>query len=86
MWVSLPHDCNTDDLLRLALERGVQFLPGSAFYFRSPLRHSLRLSFAAEPEERIEEGIAILGGLLGSQKSRYYFTSHGDRECAQPIL
>jgi 2-aminoadipate transaminase len=86
MWVSLPHDCNTDDLLRLALERGVQFLPGSAFYFRSPLHHSLRLSFAAEPEERIEEGIAILGGLLSSQNSRYYFTSHGDRESAQPIL
>ena len=86
MWVSFPHDCNTDDLLRLAVERGVQFLPGSAFYFRSPLHHSLRLSFAAEPEERIEEGIATLGALLGSRKSRIYFTSHRDRESSQPIL
>jgi DNA-binding transcriptional MocR family regulator len=86
MWVSLPHDCNTDDLLRLAVERGVQFLPGSAFYFRSPLHHSLRLSFAAEPEERIEEGVATLGALLGSRKSRFYFTSRGDRESSQPIL
>jgi 2-aminoadipate transaminase len=86
MWVSLPHDCNTDDLLRLAVERGVQFLPGSAFYYRSPLHHSLRLSFAAEPEEKIEEGIATLGALLGSRKSRIYFTSHRDREGSQPIL
>jgi 2-aminoadipate transaminase len=86
MWVSLPHDCNTGDLLRLAIERGVQFLPGSAFFFRSTLHNSLRLSFAAEPEERIEEGIAILGGLVGSQRSRLYFTAHGDRESSQPIL
>src|SRR5258708_3123927 len=32
MWVSLPPDCNTEDLLRLSSDRGVQFIPGSAFY------------------------------------------------------
>jgi 2-aminoadipate transaminase len=85
MWVTLPHDCNTDDLLRLADERGVQFIPGAAFYFRSHLHNSLRLSFAAEPEERIAEGIRVLGSLLGSRKSRSYFTEV-DREGSRPIL
>jgi DNA-binding transcriptional MocR family regulator len=73
-------------LRRLAIERGVQFLPGSAFFFRSPLHNSLRLSFAAEPEERIEEGIAILGGLVGSQRSRLFFTAHAGRGNSHPIL
>jgi DNA-binding transcriptional MocR family regulator len=86
MWVSLPHDFNTEDLLQLAGERGVQYLPGSAFYFRSPLRNSLRLSFAAEPEERIEEGIRILGSLIGNRRSRLYFTEQPDREHSQPIV
>jgi 2-aminoadipate transaminase len=48
----------------------VQFLPGSAFYFRSPLSNSLRLSFSSEPEERIEKGIRILGSLVHSEMPR----------------
>src|SRR5258708_19771706 len=60
MWVSLPHDCNTDDLLRLAVERGVQFLPGSAFYFRSPLHHSLRPRFPPQPDDPIQQAIPPL--------------------------
>jgi 2-aminoadipate transaminase len=86
MWVSIPHDCNTEDLLRLAGERGVQFLPGSAFYFRSPQHNSLRLSFAVEPEQRIEEGIRLIGAVLKSQKSRVYLSARADREMSQPIL
>jgi 2-aminoadipate transaminase len=74
LWVSLSPECNTEDLLRLAQERGVRFLPGSAFYFRSPMYNSLRLSFAAETEQRIQEGIRTLGNLLSSQKSRAYYT------------
>jgi len=86
MWVSLPQDYNTEGLLRLSEERGVQFLPGSAFYFRSPQHNSLRLSFAAEPEARIEEGVRLIGGILKSQKSRVYFAAQSDREVAQPIF
>jgi 2-aminoadipate transaminase len=86
MWVTLPHDCNTEDLLRAAGERGVQFIPGSSFYFRLPLRNSLRLSFAAEPEDRIEDGIRILGSLLAKSRSRFHFTALSERASSQPIL
>jgi 2-aminoadipate transaminase len=87
MWVSLAPECNTDELLRLAQERGVQFLPGSAFYFRSPAYNSLRLSFAAESEQRIQEGIRLLGDLLGSQRSRpYYMGKWSERRLAPPIM
>jgi DNA-binding transcriptional MocR family regulator len=64
----------------------VQYLPGSAFYFRSHLRNSLRLSFAAEPEERIQEGIRILGSLLGSRRSRFYCADQAEREHSQLIV
>src|SRR6185437_2690446 len=70
IWVSLAPECNTEELLRLAQERGVNFLPGSVFYFRSPAYNSLRLSFALEPEQRIREGIRLLGDLLSSEHSR----------------
>jgi 2-aminoadipate transaminase len=86
MWVSLPHDCNVSELLRAAGDKGVQFLPGSAFYFRSPLNNSLRLSFAAEPEERIQEGIRILGSLLTTHRSQFYFTATMGGAGSQPIL
>ena len=85
MWVSLAHDVNVGELLRVAGEKGVQFLPGSAFYFRSPLNNSLRLSFAAEPEERIQEGVRILGSLLNRHRSHFYFTGM-EREILQPIF
>jgi 2-aminoadipate transaminase len=86
MWVSLPPDVNTENLLAAAAERGVQYLPGSAFYFHSPLYHSLRLSFAAEPEDRIEEGIRILGSLVTNSRSRFYLMDHAERERSQPIV
>jgi DNA-binding transcriptional MocR family regulator len=70
----------------MADERGVRFLPGSAFYFRSHMHNSLRLSFASEAEENIVEGIRILGSLLGNRKSRFYITDQPARESAQPIV
>ena len=86
MWVTPPQDCDIAELLRLASGKGVEFLPGSAFYFRSPLYNSLRLSFAAEPEERIEEGIRILGSLIRSNRSNFRLTAAMEREGSQPIL
>ncbi|HUS04841.1 MAG TPA: PLP-dependent aminotransferase family protein [Bryobacteraceae bacterium] len=86
MWVTPPPDCDVAELLRLASGKGVKFLRGSAFYFRSPLHNSLRLSFAAEPEERIKEGIRILGSLLRSNRSSFRLTAAMEREGSQPIL
>jgi DNA-binding transcriptional MocR family regulator len=86
MWVTLPPDCSVAELLRAAAEKGVHFLPGSAFYFRSAANNSLRLSFASEPEERIQDGIRMLGSLLAAQRSQFYFPATMEREGSQPIL
>ena len=69
VWVSLPPECNTDELLPVAQEHGVDFLPGSVFYSRSPAYSSLRLSFALESEQRIKDGIRLLANLVNRRVS-----------------
>jgi DNA-binding transcriptional MocR family regulator len=86
MWVSLFPECNTEELLPTAHEHGVQFLPGSAFYFRSPLYNSLRLSFAAEDEQRIQEGTRILGDLVSRQRRHPMYASGWAEPAGAPIM
>jgi DNA-binding transcriptional MocR family regulator len=87
MWVTLPPEWNTEDLLGLAQSRGVQFIPGSAFYFRSLRFHSLRLSFASEKEEAIREGIRTLGQIMESRRPRTFAVGQwGQRERSRPIV
>jgi 2-aminoadipate transaminase len=86
MWVTPPPECDVSELLRLSSAKGVDFLQGSVFYFRSPLNNSFRLSFAAEPEERIEEGIRIMGSLLKSHRFAFRVTVGFEPEGSQPIL
>lgn len=86
VWVAFSHDIRTEELARLASERGVQFLPGSNFYFRSHFHNFIRLSFAMEPEKRIGEGIRIIGSLLSNRRSHFSLTARSDQRDSQPIL
>jgi 2-aminoadipate transaminase len=70
MWVTLPGDFDTEELLPLAQDRGVQFLPGAAFYFRSATANSMRLSFATEAEPAIAAGIRTLGEVISKRRPR----------------
>jgi 2-aminoadipate transaminase len=47
-------------MLPLAIEQGVSYLPGAAFFARRPIRNAIRLSFVTETPERIEQGVAAL--------------------------
>jgi len=42
----------------------VAFVPGGPFYSGKSVPHTLRLSFATVPEDKIRTGIAILGKLI----------------------
>ena len=63
-WVRLPAGCNAADLLPAAVEQGVAFVPGAAFYASAPRDDFMRLSFVTATPSRIERGIAILADLL----------------------
>lgn len=65
IWLQLPDDLSSEKLLPLAWEEGVDFSAGNNF-FPDRLGGSswLRLNFAAQPPDQIEEGIRRLGRAL----------------------
>ena len=64
IWVTLPEHLDGARLLERAIERNVAFVPGAPFYAGQPKTNTLRLSFVTVSEERIRQGIAILGELI----------------------
>ncbi len=65
IWVTLPQHLDGTQLLSRAIDRNVAFVPGAPFYAGvAPQNNTLRLSFVTVAEEKIRQGIAILGGLI----------------------
>ncbi len=62
LWLTLPSHINSQALLHKAVERGIAFVPGAAFYANEgEMEHNkLRLSFVTASVEQINQGIAIL--------------------------
>ena len=68
IWVTLPEGIDSEQLLLKAIEEHVAFVPGTPFYATDDGKpNTLRLSFVTVSEERIREGIAILGRLIREQ-------------------
>ena len=63
-WIELPEGLDAMALLPLAVEAGVAYVPGAAFYCAAPQHHTLRLSFVTVAPDRIETGVAALAGVL----------------------
>lgn len=64
LWVSVPPGVDTHELVHEAIERGVAYVPGTAFYTNGAGRSELRLSFCLPSVEEIRHGTAILGRLF----------------------
>ncbi|WP_025027524.1 PLP-dependent aminotransferase family protein [Caldalkalibacillus mannanilyticus] len=63
-WLELHPSINTTDLLAIAVQKGVAFVPGAPFYVNDPEQHTLRLNFSHSTPEKIKEGIHILTEVL----------------------
>ncbi len=61
LWVTLPDGYSSDDLLELAVEERVGFLPGSCFFPEPAPHRGFRLSYPSPDPEMIAEGIRRLG-------------------------
>jgi DNA-binding transcriptional MocR family regulator len=72
-WVALPPGVSTTELYLAAVERGVAFAPGDVFFSGPAPRPYMRLAFATQPPEVIDEAIQVLGEVLGTQLSRRLF-------------
>jgi DNA-binding transcriptional MocR family regulator len=67
LWVTIPGPLDTKAMLGRALEAGVAYVPGTAFYPDGSGRDSMRLNFSFPPPERIEEGMRRLGAVLNEE-------------------
>lgn len=67
LWGALPGR-NAGDVAKVAIERGVAFVPGAAFYPVDPDRSTLRLSYATSSLAQVEEGVRKLAGAISEFK------------------
>lgn len=71
LWVRMPESVDAEDVLKLALEEKVAFVPGRAFYpGGNDGRCCMRLNFSYCRPELIEEGIKRLGRAMARQMAQ----------------
>lgn len=64
LWVMLPKGINTAEVLQLAVERKVAFVPGAPFHPNGGGENTMRINFSYSSPETIREGISRLAGVL----------------------
>ena len=64
LWARLPEGVNAVELLPKAVDKGVAFVPGAAFYADHGDPRTLRLSFVTASEEQIRIGIKALADAI----------------------
>lgn len=60
LWARLPAGMDAVKLLPHAVDKGVAFVPGAAFYATQPVQETLRLSFVTSTVAQIQAGVAAL--------------------------
>jgi 2-aminoadipate transaminase len=60
LWVSLPEQIDSDAMIARAVENGVIYVAGEAFFVAPGARNLVRLAFSAPSHEKIREGVARL--------------------------
>jgi 2-aminoadipate transaminase len=70
IWATLPDGLTDVELLPRALENGLVFVTGSAFYVDGGGHDKIRLSFSAPTPERIREGVRRLAAVLANAPVR----------------
>lgn len=64
-WLELSDSVNTTKLLKVAVERGVAFVPGAPFYVGDDVKqNTFRLNFTHATPEKIKKGMEILTEVL----------------------
>lgn len=63
VWLELPENKDSRELLRRAMAEKVAFIPGGSFYPSSAKNNELRLNFSNMTHEEIIKGMTILGRL-----------------------
>jgi len=67
IWVELPKNIDTKELMVKAVADKVAFVPGGSFFPNSDTRNTMRLNFSNMDEDNIVIGIKRLGKLLNDE-------------------
>ncbi len=66
VWLRLPGEVDTTDVLKRALAHNVAFVPGAPFFATTPDTATMRLSFTTNPPDEITEGMRRLAAAFTS--------------------
>ena len=69
LWARLPEGMNAQELLPLAVDKGVAFVPGAAFYNDHGDPRTMRLSFVTPDGDEIRKGVAALAAAIAEQRA-----------------
>jgi 2-aminoadipate transaminase len=67
VWLTLPHELDSKQMLPRAVKELVAYTPGTAFFADGRGRHAMRLSFCYPTPERIREGIRRLATVINGE-------------------
>jgi len=70
LWIRLPEQLDSGELLGPAQREGVAYLPGKYFAVSRDQSSCLRISFAGLDPDKIRHGLEVLGTLFRSEASR----------------
>jgi 2-aminoadipate transaminase len=60
IWVTLPEEIDTSELIRFAIGQKVIFVPGNTFYLNGEGNRSMRMNFTGTAPDEMEEGMKRL--------------------------
>jgi 2-aminoadipate transaminase len=69
LWATLPDGLDADAMIPRAVEHGVIYVSGDAFFVNGSGRQFIRLSFSAPTPERIEEGVRRLASTIRAEQA-----------------
>ena len=70
LWIRLPEQLDSGELLGSAQREGVAYLPGKYFAVQRDQSSCLRISFAGLEPDKIRHGLEVLGKLFRSEATR----------------
>jgi 2-aminoadipate transaminase len=69
LWATLPPGLDADAMIPRAIEHGVAYVAGQAFYVNAEGAEYIRLSFSGPTEERIREGVRRLAETVRAERA-----------------
>ena len=83
LWTTMPAQLDAEAMIPRAVEHGVVYVAGEAFFVNAPQQNTLRLSFSAPSAERIREGVARLASTIRAELDSLSVRAEGPSRAAR---